>query len=56
MRFKIFRLFYLFIYFFWEGYVKVLVYTDESASVNELDDKIETFILAIPAEMLKQVC
>ena len=42
-------------YFLW-GYFKAHVYTNKSASIDALEDKIEAFIREISAEMLERVC
>ena len=37
------------------GYVKVHVYTDKLASIDALEDNIESLIHEIPAEMMERV-
>ena len=41
---------------FFCGCVNAPVYTDQSASINALEDNIEAFFREIPAEMLESVC
>ena len=42
-------------YFLW-GHNKAHIYTDKSASIDALEDNIETFMREIPPEMLERVC
>ena len=42
-------------YFLWD-YVKAYVYTEKSALIDAMEDKIEAFIREIPGEMLERVC
>ena len=42
-------------YFLWI-YVKAHIYADKAASIDALEDNIETFIREIPAEMLQRAC
>ena len=42
-------------HFLW-GCVKAHIYTDNSASIDALEDNIEAFIREISAEMLEGVC
>ena len=42
--------------YFWWCYVKAHVYTGKPPSIAALEDTIEAFIRAIPAEMLERIC